>query len=85
MKRSITISGHRTSLSLEPVFWQALQKLAAQRALSVSALVKSIDEDRAEALDPINPGKTYSLSAHIRVYLMKAALAGQLDSLSTSR
>ncbi len=79
MKRSITIAGHRTSLSLEPVFWQALQRLAAQRGVSVAALVKSIDEDRAQALDPVNPARTYSLSAHIRVYLMKAALTDELS------
>ena len=35
LKRSLSISGHRTSLSLEPEFWEELQKAAAQRGVSV--------------------------------------------------
>lgn len=82
MKRSITIAGHRTSLSLEPVFWQTLQTLAHKRNQSISSLVKSIDEERAGAIDPRAPERAYSLSAHIRVYLMNAALSGELSDES---
>ena len=43
LKRSLTISGHRTSVSLEDAFWRRLKALAAERALSLSALIAEID------------------------------------------
>lgn len=57
-KRSISIKGHRTSLSLEPVFWDLLREEAAARSLSVAQLVSKIDDAR-----------TTNLSSAIRVYL----------------
>ena len=45
-KRSITIAGHRTSVSLEEPFWQALGEIAAATGSSVAALVASIDRER---------------------------------------
>lgn len=48
-KRSLAITGHRTSLALEPEFWLVLEQLADQRQLSLAALIKSIDETRATA------------------------------------
>ncbi len=45
-KRSVTIAGHRTSISLEAEFWEGLRALAAARGLSVAALVAEIDEAR---------------------------------------
>jgi predicted DNA-binding ribbon-helix-helix protein len=53
-KRSITIAGHQTSISLEPVFWQALERTAVQMALPLSALVAEIDAVRIQAADPPN-------------------------------
>ena len=47
-KRSFTIEGHRTSLALEPEFWRALEDLAAERGVSLSALVAEIDAERAD-------------------------------------
>lgn len=47
-KRSLTLAGHRTSLALEPRFWDALEEIAAARGLSLSALVAEIDETRTE-------------------------------------
>ena len=47
-KRSILLSGHATSLALEPEFWAVLEALAAARGQSLSALVLSIDEGRGE-------------------------------------
>ena len=61
LKRSLTISGHRTSLSLEPEFWDALRKAAAARGVSVSALVSEIDQGRV--------GR--NLSGAVRVWLLK--------------
>ena len=45
-KRSFSIEGHRTSVALEPEFWQALEDLAAERDLSLSALMVEIDTGR---------------------------------------
>src|SRR3546814_20984173 len=54
VKRSVTIAGHPTSISLEPVFWDALEAEAQRRNLPVNALVARIDVERMEADDPPN-------------------------------
>lgn len=54
VKRSITIAGHQTSISLEPVFWAALEEAARARGLPLSALVAQIDALRIVARDPPN-------------------------------
>jgi predicted DNA-binding ribbon-helix-helix protein len=54
VKRSITIAGHATSISLEPVFWRALEAAAAARNLPLSALVAQIDALRIAAPVPPN-------------------------------
>lgn len=54
VKRSITIAGHATSISLEPPFWAALERAAAHRALPLSALVGAIDAARIAQPDPPN-------------------------------
>ena len=64
VKRSIAIAGHKTSISLEPVFWDALKAAAAREALPVSALVARIDAERIQAETP--PG----LASAIRVWLV---------------
>jgi predicted DNA-binding ribbon-helix-helix protein len=58
-KRSLVISGHRTSISLEGIFWNALKQAAAARNMSVAGLVTAIDAARGDA----------NLSSAIRVYL----------------
>lgn len=45
-KRSLTLRGHRTSVSLEPAFWQAFRDMAAQRGISINQLAVQIDETR---------------------------------------
>ena len=45
-KRSLTLSGHRTSIALEPEFWTALDDIAASRGMPLSALIREIDERR---------------------------------------
>jgi predicted DNA-binding ribbon-helix-helix protein len=47
VKRSLTLMGHRTSVSLEPAFWDAFREIAAARGLSVNALAAQIDGARA--------------------------------------
>jgi len=46
-KRSVTIAGHRTSVSLEPAFWTELKEIAAGRGLSLAALIEEIDRGRS--------------------------------------
>ncbi|THD37334.1 MAG: aryl-sulfate sulfotransferase [Sphingomonas sp.] len=53
-KRSITIAGHKTSITLEPIFWRALESAAAARGLPLSALVAQVDALRIETDDPPN-------------------------------
>lgn len=49
-KHSITIAGHQTSISLEPLFWEALQRAAKEEELPLNSLVARIDELRITAL-----------------------------------
>jgi predicted DNA-binding ribbon-helix-helix protein len=46
-KRSVTIAGHATSLSLEDVFWRHLKRIADARRLSLAALIAEVDRTRA--------------------------------------
>jgi predicted DNA-binding ribbon-helix-helix protein len=48
VKRSVTLSGHDTSLALEPEFWAVLDAMAKAEALSLARLIRRIDEGRAE-------------------------------------
>lgn len=68
VKRSVTIAGHPTSISLEPVFWEGLRRAAADLNLPVNALVARIDADRISRTDPGN------LASTIRVWLYHRAI-----------
>lgn len=46
IKRSVTIAGHSTSVSLEPEFWDALKDIATRRHMSMAALLQEIDAAR---------------------------------------
>ena len=63
VKRSVTIAGHQTSISLEPLFWNLLRSAAADRELPVNALIAKIDAARFEAEE--TPG----LATAIRLWL----------------
>jgi predicted DNA-binding ribbon-helix-helix protein len=65
VKRSVTIAGHQTAISLEPVFWQALRDHAAQEGLPVNALIARIDVERLSASSPPN------LASAIRCWLFQ--------------
>jgi predicted DNA-binding ribbon-helix-helix protein len=67
VKRSLSIAGHRTSISLEDAFWSELKAIAANRSVPISALVAAIDAERAGA----------NLSSAIRVFVLSAALVGR--------
>lgn len=45
-KRSLSIAGHRTSVSLEDPFWEALKEIAAAEGLTVAALIAAVDDRR---------------------------------------
>ena len=64
VKRSVEIAGHKTSVSLEPVFWDMLREAATREGLPLNALVARIDADRIAAETP--PG----LASAIRVWLV---------------
>ena len=53
-KRSVLIAGHATSISLEPVFWKALEDEARKRGCPLNALVAQIDVQRLDAAQPPN-------------------------------
>ena len=69
VKRSVMIAGHSTSVSLEPIFWEALKRAAEDEGLPISALVARIDVERIAEAEPVN------LASAIRVWLMARLLA----------
>jgi len=64
VKRSVTIAGHDTSVSLEPAFWAALEDQATRRAVPLNALVAEIDALRVSA--PAAP----NLASALRTWLL---------------
>ena len=71
VKHSVTLHGHRTSISLETPFWTELRSIAAQKQMPINALVSKIDEGR---------GMDSGLASAIRVYVLQA-LKDQLSSV----
>lgn len=63
IKRSVEIAGHKTSISLEPLFWEQLRQAAEQEGVPLNALVARIDVERIQAETP--PG----LAGAIRLWL----------------
>lgn len=60
VKRSVSIAGHRTSISLEEPFWEALREIAEREKLSIQALIGRIDAERGGQ----------NLSSAIRVFVL---------------
>jgi predicted DNA-binding ribbon-helix-helix protein len=72
VKRSVTIAGHETSITLEPVFWDALRTEADALGTPINALIAQIDLERISGAAPPNLGSA------IRVWLFeRRALSGQ--------
>jgi len=61
-KHSLSIAGHRTSISLEAAFWDGLRELAREQGVSVAALAADIDRRRGAA----------NLSSALRVHLLES-------------
>lgn len=65
-KHSLTLRGHRTSVSLEPEFWTAFREIAKAKGKALNQLAAEIDEDR---------GLDRGLASAIRVYVLKTLQA----------
>lgn len=63
-KRSVSLSGHRTSIALEPEFWAALEAIAARRGEALAAMIAVVDGRRAP---------DDALASALRVFALKAA------------
>lgn len=67
VKRSVTIAGHETALTLEPIFWTALESAARDQSLPLNALIARIDGERLAA------SPTPNLASSIRQWLFANA------------
>ncbi|MCX7559638.1 ribbon-helix-helix domain-containing protein [Sulfitobacter sp. F26204] len=63
VKHSVTLKGHRTSVSLEDEFWAEFRALAEAKSMPINALVAEIDADR---------GMEMGLASAIRLYVLRA-------------
>lgn len=69
-KRSLTIAGHRTSVSLEDPFWTALKQIARRERRSLVDILADIDAGRAQA------GLSSAARVYALTYFMRSADAG---------
>ena len=67
-KHSISIEGHRTSISLEDAFWTGLQDIARAREVSLQSLIREVDEARTAGLTDL---PSENLSSAIRVMVLR--------------
>ncbi|MBB3034202.1 ribbon-helix-helix domain-containing protein [Alteriqipengyuania lutimaris] len=72
VKRSVEIAGHKTSITLEPVFWDLLRDHARARRVPVNAIVARVDAARLEADEPTG------LASAIRQYLVEELRRGAM-------
>ena len=69
VKHSVTIAGHQTSISLEPVFWTELRQVAAEEGLALNALIARIDDERLEAMRGGGTRNPANLASAVRCWL----------------
>ena len=69
-KHSVAIAGHRTSVTLEAIFWRALKSIARERGHSLSELIAEVDRRRGD-MEPAP-----NLSSALRVYVLSHTRAG---------
>lgn len=72
VKRSVNIAGHATSITLEPLFWDALVRAAGEEDVPLNALVARIDAER------VADGDLPNLASAIRVWLFRR-LSASID------
>lgn len=68
-KYSIALNGHKTSISIEPIFWELLQEEATQKGIPFNHLVMEIDQERLQSKDLPN------LSSALRVHVVETLLS----------
>lgn len=73
-KRSLILAGHKTSLALEPEFWEVLQACALARALTLAGLISAIDAAKPAARP---------LASAARVFALDYALGGSGEAGGT--
>ena len=66
VKRSLTLKGHRTSVSLEDEFWAEVRRIATQKSIPINALAAEID---------VNRNADIGLASAIRLYVLAAIKA----------
>ncbi|MCF1710243.1 ribbon-helix-helix domain-containing protein [Tabrizicola sp. J26] len=66
-KHSLTLNGHRTSVSLEPEFWSCFRRIAAEKGLSINHLAETIDTERGDC----------GLASAIRLFVLRHLLASE--------
>jgi len=72
VKRSLTLRGHRTSVSLEDAFWKEFRRISDEKGMAINALAAEIDANR---------GSEAGLASAIRVYVLKV-LKAEADQTS---
>lgn len=65
-KHSVTLRGHRTSISLEEIFWKELWRITAEQKRPLQKLIEEIDR-----------GRMGSLSSALRIYVLREAMRGK--------
>ncbi len=75
-KHSLTLNGHRTSVTLEPDFWDAFCDLAARRGMALNALAAEVDAERA--------GQDMGLATALRLYVLRALRAEAVQARGES-
>lgn len=76
VKHSVTLKGHRTSISLEDEFWQAFRAIAAREGLAINALAARIDVDR---------GADMGLASAIRLFVLRDLQERLADQATDAR
>lgn len=75
VKHSVTISGHQTSISLEPVFWAALRRAALEEGVALNALIGQIDVQRMAVMKAAPHHVPPNLASAIRCWLWNRCCA----------
>ena len=73
VKRSVEVAGHKTSITLEPVFWNMLRDAARARGVPINAIVAQVDLERLDADEPTG------LASAIRQYLVAQLKGGDAN------
>ena len=64
IKKSLVLSGHKTSVALEIEFWEALESIAKKNNLNIDALIQKIDQNERKG----------SLASALRVFILKSLI-----------